>query len=178
LNLICSSIILRHTDLSNVCALYSEAVYYHLDELVTRLEAYIVVNMEALAGYRMLGALSHDLLKRISSAVRVEQSNKAPVTRSSFFVDRAMKKYGDWLSLQDVPQLIVRTQPIKGRSEGPRLRQILDGPIPIPMSKSASEDIFPMDDVFCSPFVPLESPTIQKTPSKQTGWKQMGPVIK
>ncbi|KAF9784961.1 hypothetical protein BJ322DRAFT_1060536 [Thelephora terrestris] len=179
LNLICSSIILAHIDLNNVCTLYAEAVYYHLDELVTRLEAYIVVNMEALMAYRMLGVLPYDLLKRISSAVRTEQSNKALVTRSSFFVDRAMEKYGDWLRLQDIPQPIARTQPIKNRSEVSQRRSIPDSPAPMPISRSVSEDIFPMDGVSSSPPVPPDSPAVKKTPSKQTlGWKQMGPVVK
>ena len=178
LNLICSSIILKHIDPSNVCALYSEAVYYHLDELVTRLEAYIIINMEALVDHRMLGVLPHDLLKRISGAVRAEQLKKTPIARSSFFVDRAMERYGGWLGLQDIPQLIVRTQPIKKRSEVPRQRPILDVPVSTLMSRSVSEDIFPMDGVSSPPPILLETHTIKTAPSKQTGWKQIGPVIK
>jgi hypothetical protein len=129
--------------------------------------------------YRMLGVLPYDLLKRISSAVRTEQSNKALVTRSSFFVDRAMEKYGDWLRLQDIPQPIARTQPIKNRLEVSQRRSIPDSPAPMPISRSVSEDIFPMDGVSSSPPVPPDSPAVKKTPSKQTlGWKQMGPVVK
>ena len=144
---------------------------------MTRLEAYIVVNMEALIDYRMLGVLPYDLLKRVSSAVRMEQSNKAPVTRSSFFVDQAMKKYGDWLRLQDIPQLIVRTQSVKDRSEAARRGLILDGSVPAPVS--VSEDIFAMDGVSSSPPVTQESPAIKRTPSKQSpGWKPIGPSIK
>lgn len=138
-----------------------------------------MANMEALVDHRMLGVLPYDLLKRISNAVRMEQSNKSPITRSSFFVDRAMEKYGNWLRLQDIPQLIVRTQPIKDRSEASRRRSVPDGSLPMPMSRSVSEDIFAMDGVPSSPPVPLESPTIKKTPSKQSsGWKPIGPVIK
>ena len=164
--------------MNNICALYSEAVYYNLDELVTRLEAYIVVNMEALVDYRMLGVLQYDLLKRISNAVRVEQSNKAPITRSSFFVDRAMEGYGDWLSLQDIPQLGPRTQPVKGRSGVARQRSITDGPTPMTMSRSVPEDIFAMDGISSSPPAPLEPLAIKEIPSKQSsGWKPTGPVV-
>lgn len=146
---------------------------------MTRLERYIVVNMEALIDYRMLGGLPSDLLKRISSAVWTEQSKKAPVTRSSFFVDRAMEKYGDWLRLQDFPQPIIRIQSAKERSEAARGRSIPDSPGPTPVSRNVSEDIFLMDSVSSSPPVPLESPTIKKTTSKQViGWKHMGPAVK
>jgi hypothetical protein len=179
LNLICSSIILRHVNLRNVCVLYSEAVYYNLDELVARLEAYMVVNMEALIDYRMLNVLPYDLLKRLSRAVRMEQSSKAPITRSSFLVDRAMEKYGGWLSLQDIPQSVARTRPIKDRSEVAQRGSIPDGSAPMPISRSVSEDIFAMDGVSSSPPVPLESPAVKKTPSKQfSGWKPIGPVIR
>jgi hypothetical protein len=134
-----------------------------------------VVNMEALIDHRGLGVLPHDLLKRISNAVRIEQSKKSPIARSSLFVDRAMEKYGDWLRLQDIPQLIVRTRPIKDRSETARRRSTPDDSLPMPMSKSFSEDIFVMDGISSSPPVPLESPAIKKTPS---GWKPIGPVIR
>ena len=165
-------------NLNNICALYSEAVYFNLDELVARLEAFMVVNMEALIGYRMLGVLPYDLLKRISNAVRMGQSNKAPITRSSFFVDRAMEKYGDWLRLQDIPQLGPRTQPIKGRSEMARQRPTPDSSPPMPTSRSVPEDIFAMDGVPPPLVVLPESPTI-KIPSKQpSGWKPIGPVVK
>ena len=143
-----------------------------------RLEAYISVNVEALVDYRMLSVLPHDLLKRISSSIRMEQLNKAPTARSSFFVDLAMEKYRNWLSLQDIPEPIVRTRPIKGRLEVPRRRPVLDGPLPIPMSRSLPEYIFPMDGISCSPTVPLESPTNKKAPSELTGWKTFGPVLK
>ena len=176
MNLICSSIILRHINLNNICALYSEAVYYNLSELVTRLEAYIVVNMEALVDYHMLSALPYDLLKRISIAVRMEQSNKSPITRSSFFVDRAMEKYGSWLRLQDIPQLIVRT-PLTGkdRSEAVRRRSAPDSSPPVQMPRSVSEDIFVMDGVSSTPPVPSDL-AIFKKPS--SGWRPIGPAIK
>jgi len=162
-----------------VCALYSEAVYYNLGELVARLEAYMVVNMEALIHYRMLGVLPYDLLKRISNAVRIEQANKAPITRSSFFVDRAMEKYGDWLRLQDIPQSSARTQLIKDRSEVARQKSIPDSSPPMPMSRSVPEDIFAMDGVPPPLLVPPESSAVGKVPSKQSpGWKPIGPVIK
>ena len=137
--------------------------------------------MEALIAYRMLGVLPYDLLKRISSAVRTEQSSKSSVTRSPFFVDRAMEKYGDWLRLQDIPQSIVKNQSIRDRSEFPRRRSIPGGPVPLVISRSVSEDVFHMDGdgVSSSPPAPPQSPAIKKTPSKQIlGWKQMGPVIK
>ena len=128
--------------------------------------------------YRTLGALPHDLLKKISSAVRTEQSDKTPITRSSFFVDRAMEKYGDWLLLQDIPQPNFRIQSIKDRSEVPRGRSIPDAPVLTPISRNVSEEIFPMDGVSSSPPVPSEAPAIKKTLSKQSlGWKQTGPVI-
>lgn len=109
----------------------------------------------------------------------MEQSNKAPVTRSSLFVDRAMEEYGNWLRLQDIPQPIARTQPIKDRSDISRHRSIPDSPALIPITRGVSEDIFPMDGVSSSPPVQPDSPTDKKMPSKQTpGWKQMGPIVK
>ena len=142
---------------------------------MTRLEAYIVVNMEALVDYHMLSALPYDLLKKISIAVRMEQSNKSPITRSSFFVDRAMEKYGSWLRLQDIPQLIVRTHLTKDRSEAVRRRLAPDDCPPMQMPRSVSEDIFVMDDVSSSPPVPSDSPIVKKPSS---GWRPIGPVIK
>ena len=165
-------------NLNNVCALYSEAVYYSLDELVARLEAFMVVNMEALINYRMLSVLPHDLLKRISNAVGIEQSNKAPITRSSFFVDRAMEKYGDWLLLQDIPQLGSRTQPAKDRSEMARQKSTPDSPLPMPMSRSIPEDLFTMDGVSPPLVVPPGSPPIEIPLKQPSGWKPIGPVIK
>lgn len=80
--------------------------------------------------------------------------------------------------MQDFPQTIVRTQSIKERSEVHRRRPILDEPVPMPMSKSVSEDIFAMDGLSSSPPVSPESPATKETPSKQPGWKSMGPAIK
>ena len=86
MNLICSSIILRHLNLNNICALYSEAVYYNLYELVAWLEAHTAVNTEALIDYRMLGVLLCDLLKRISNSVLMEESNKGGGTPCSYLI--------------------------------------------------------------------------------------------
>jgi len=139
----------------------------------------MVVNMEALVDHRILGTLSYDLLKRLSNAVRTEQCNKAPITRSSFLTDRAMEKYGDWLRLQDIPQLIVRTQPTKDRSETARRRSAPDGAVPMTISRSVSEEIFNMDGVSSSPPAPLESVVIKRTPSAQSSvWKPIEPVAK
>ena len=127
----------------------------------------------------MLGALPYDLLKRISGAVRIEQSKKFPVTRSSFFVDRATARYGDWLRLQDIPQWIVRSRSNKDRSEAARRGSIPDTPPPAPLSRNVSEDIFTMDGVSSSPPAPTGSSTIKGPLSKQpSGWKAIGPVIK
>lgn len=107
--LLCSSVILRHVTIANVCSLLEHASHYHATQLVHSLQSYVAVNIETLLEGRYLSDLPHDLIRELSSFIRDQQFKKFPGTRSSHFIDRAMGKFGSWLALQDIPQPLVRS---------------------------------------------------------------------
>ena len=83
--------------------------------------------MESLLERNAFDNLPIHLLRQISTFVRDCQSKKLPVTRSGTFVENAMRRWKDWLSEQDVPQLIVpRRRTTSGHTrDSPRLSPLI-----------------------------------------------------
>ncbi|KZT25316.1 hypothetical protein NEOLEDRAFT_1065494 [Neolentinus lepideus HHB14362 ss-1] len=165
--LICSSVILRHININNACYILTDASHYNAHSLVRSIQGYMAVTLETLLESCMLDDLRPDLIKQLSKFVRDQQLNKSPVTRSNRLVNAALEKNAGWLTLQDFPQPIVRsnkgplrdsvklsppgptrmTRQLSG-SESPLLRPSLpstSSPRP-PKSSIGPDEIFMMDD--------------------------------
>lgn len=106
--LLCSSVILAHTNISNACYILADASHYHVQPLIAKLHEYISINMESfLVENRILDELPHALVKELALFVRERQVDKSPFARSGEFVKRLVGKYGEWLSGEDVPDVSV-----------------------------------------------------------------------
>lgn len=156
--LISSSIILNFLNIQNACYILSEATHYSAKDLINAVQGYIVVNMESMLESRMLDVLSPALIRQLSCFVRERQTDKSPVTRRNVLGKLAIERHAEWLSLQDFPSPIVRSnkqltrrdsarpstssrvQPPSGRVSSAALRS--QG-LSVPMA----DDIFTMDDI-------------------------------
>ncbi|OBZ74066.1 BTB/POZ domain-containing protein 1 [Grifola frondosa] len=107
LMLLCSTVILKRVNINNVCSILADATHFYAMPLVWSLQEYMAADMETLLESRMLDDLAPDLIKQLSTFVRQQQAQKYPISRSSRLIDKAMKTCGDWLALQDIPQVIV-----------------------------------------------------------------------
>ena len=107
--LLCSSVILAHVNVNNACFVLSESTHYQVQPLVEKLQDYISVNMETFLESRLLDDIPYSLVKQLSKFVRQRQMEKAPFSRGSEFVEKAMWKHAEWLALQDIPETIVRS---------------------------------------------------------------------
>ena len=107
--LLCSSVILAHVNVNNACFVLSESTHYQVHPLVEKLQDYISVNMETFLESRLLEDIPYSLVKQLSKFVRQRQMEKAPFSRGSKFVEKAMWKHAEWLALQDIPETIVRS---------------------------------------------------------------------
>ncbi|KLO18230.1 hypothetical protein SCHPADRAFT_820098 [Schizopora paradoxa] len=107
LMLVCSSVILRHITILNVCSVLAEATYYHADDLCASLQGYMSQNMETFLESRMLDDLPDHLVKQLAAFVRKKQAEKLPTSRSRELVEELLVKHGEWLALQDIPQPFV-----------------------------------------------------------------------
>jgi hypothetical protein len=107
--LLCSSVILAHVNVNNACFVLSESTHYQVQPLVEKLQEYISVNMETFLESRLLDDIPYSLVKQLSKFVRQRQMEKAPFSRGSTFVDKAMRKHAEWLVLQDIPETVVRS---------------------------------------------------------------------
>lgn len=162
--LICSTVILRHVTVMNVCSLLADASYLNASNLVRSLQNYMAKNMECLLENRLVEDMDFDLIAQLGKAVRKEQSQKLPVSRSALLVNRGLEKHAGWLALQDIPQPIPRsskailaprhsprlspttptvskpslTRPLKIVPESPKAQSKVD--------KVTSDDVFVMDD--------------------------------
>lgn len=138
--------------------------------------------METLLESHMLDDLSPELIRQLSSAVRAEQARKAPYTRSTKMVERAMESFGDWLALQDIPQPVYRSHkaafgrgsvklspptPTKRKKSGPHSPMTSPVLTPFkvqsPSTAGVEQDIFIMDDDV--PTSPLASRQLSSKPS-------------
>ncbi|PSR72203.1 hypothetical protein PHLCEN_2v11910 [Hermanssonia centrifuga] len=194
--LICSSVILKRVNVSNVCSILSEATYYNALPLVRSLQGYIAQIMETLLESKMLDDLSADLIKQLSASVRQAQARKSPLSRSNSLANAAMEKYSEWLSLQDIPQPIVPSMrpivprdtaklspsAISRKQRSPQASPIIRPQIssrPTAVPDIADDELFMMDNMDGVP--PLEL-ALSQAPSKRpsladltskasSGWK-------
>ncbi|THH16852.1 hypothetical protein EW146_g3853 [Bondarzewia mesenterica] len=190
--LICSSVLLNHVNIHNVCRILSDAAHLHCPPLIKRLHWYMAVNMETLLESQMLDELTPRLVKDLSISIREGQLEKSPAARSGCLVDGVMKKNEEWLTLQDIPQPIARSAPNK---YSPKLspkrshRRPSVDPFPSPSVRPAiitsrppqpvsSNDVFEMDDADLVPALNLDSGTVHapdvpsSNPASKAGpWK-------
>ncbi|KAJ6502123.1 hypothetical protein C8R45DRAFT_1190437 [Mycena sanguinolenta] len=193
--LLCSSVILKWTDINNACYILADAAHFHAQQLVETIMGYMTANMETLLESRMLDDLAPALIKQLSKFVAKKQKEKSPKVRSNLMVDRAMAIHGDWLALQDIPEVIVPSSRFPGRRDAPtsptsakRRRSgtasLTNSPViaaqtsttphspKVQSSNPAIDDIFEMDDTELA--LPAPSiPTTDPVPSTSTApvWK-------
>ncbi|THH07852.1 hypothetical protein EW145_g3098 [Phellinidium pouzarii] len=175
--LVCSSIILKHININNVCSILSDATHFHANQLIASLQGYMARNMETLLESRMLDDFPSQLIKQLISFVRARQAEKHPLTRSGVLITKALDSCKDWLELQDIPQPIAparrrgssswqnlqspRMSPVAGRnltskwSRRPSLGQITpmlaspaELPPSTPPSTAARQDVPTGEDIF------------------------------
>lgn len=159
--LICSEIILRFADVTNICYILTEASHFNALALVDKVQEYMSANMETLLESRMLDVLSPFLMKQLSLFVQKRQSARMPVQRTGSIVARAMGQYGGWLAMQDIPQPVLPSTRLRKNSGRVSLqesrtpaspRQSLPGPSPVLHTQatnlaSTSDDVFTMDEM-------------------------------
>ncbi|KAK0490541.1 hypothetical protein IW261DRAFT_1387898 [Armillaria novae-zelandiae] len=157
--LISSSIILNFLNIQNACYILSEATHYSAKDLINAVQGYIAVNMESMLESRMLDVLSPALIRQLSCFIRERQTDKSPITRRNVLGKLAIERHAEWLSLQDFPSPIVRSNkqltrrdsvrpstssrvqpPSSGVTSAALKPQGLSAPI-------GADDIFTMDDV-------------------------------
>lgn len=171
---------LNFLNVQNACYILSEATHYSAKDLINAVQGYIAVNMESLLESRMLDVLSPALIRQLSCFVRERQMDKSPVTRRNVLGKLAMERHAEWLSLQDFPSPIIRSNKQLTRRDSPRLSpssrvqppsvritssalkpQGLSAPIGV-------DDIFTMDDVDLVPIANLDQPN---PPNPSAPWK-------
>lgn len=170
--LLCSAVILDYSNINNACYVLADATYFHAQQLVERLQAYMAVNMEVLLESHMLDDLAPALVKQLAQFVRREQAERAPVSRTNRLGSAALVKQAEWLALQDIPEAIVpaahraarvpvRKDAVGASGPGPVRRagkaslvgSLQGGPGVGPAAAAgprpppAHDDIFAMDDV-------------------------------
>ncbi|KAK0467839.1 uncharacterized protein EV420DRAFT_1501521 [Desarmillaria tabescens] len=157
--LISSSIILNFLNIQNACYILSEATHYSAKDLINAVQGYIAVNLESFLESRMLDVLSPALVKQLSCFVQERQITKSPITRRNYLGKLAMERHAEWLSLQDFPSPIVRSNKQLMRRDSVRLSpsskvqhssvratSLAVKPQGLPAS-TGNDDIFAMDDV-------------------------------
>ncbi|GLB40300.1 putative regulator of chromosome condensation (RCC1) repeat [Lyophyllum shimeji] len=195
--LLCSAVILQHTNIHNACFVLADATHLHAQQLIERVQSFITVNMELFLEAGMLEDIPISLVRQLARFAGKKQAEKSPVSRSDRLIDAALTKHGDWLALQDIPTPIVRSHqaisrkesatlkltPIAGPSGSPRLSPSIrpDRSIRRPPS---SDDIFAMDDADMPPSLiadhsqdpsslkkpPSAAPSLPATPASSV-WK-------
>ncbi|TFK66171.1 hypothetical protein BDN72DRAFT_772416 [Pluteus cervinus] len=99
--LICSGVILKLLSIQNACYILSEATYFHLLDLVDRVQEFIAVNMEVFLESRMLEGLPLFLIKELATFISRRQIDAFPVVRSNLLVKELMAANRDWLAIRE-----------------------------------------------------------------------------
>lgn len=196
LMLVCSSVILRHITILNICSVLADATYYHADELCISLQGYMSQNMESLLESRMLDDLPGYLVKQLATFVRKKQAEKFPTSRSRQLVDDLLVKHADWLALQDIPQPFVsnhtkavhrlspKVSPMASTKKGGKRAMTIAPPsspptigvMPPPQTRRPTsagppvhggDDIFQMDEIEKEVIPPLSLPPTEVNASPQ-----------
>lgn len=144
-----------------------EAASLHCPQLMDSLHQYICVNMESLLEARLLDDLSPWHVKQLVGVVQGYQAAKSPFSRSQLPVICATSviKHREWLSVQDIPNTIVRSQARALQKQSPKVsRKASQQPasprtpsLPsvatarTPLLANASEDLFCMDENLVPP---------------------------
>ncbi|KAH7923696.1 hypothetical protein BV22DRAFT_1036046 [Leucogyrophana mollusca] len=197
--LLCSQVILKYMNISNVCYLLTDASHFHAVDLVESVQEYMAANLEVLLEGKMLDDLAPPLIKQLSEYVRTSQAHKSPVSRSNKLAKEALERHREWLALQDIPQPFVPTSTGKAhtnKESSPRLsppsrRKRLPSlgntpmvspvlrPQPSPRMLSSREpsgdDIFIMDDADAVPALELtksEAAVVENAPKPAAVWKR------
>ncbi|KAG8752328.1 hypothetical protein FRC14_007137 [Serendipita sp. 396] len=103
----CSSYILQYVDLHNACSILVEASHFNAVDLVSSLHSYMANNLETLLEMHVLDDLSPDNLKSFTEFVRQQQKTMHPFIRSGGNIPSLEAKWGEWLALQDIPDVLV-----------------------------------------------------------------------
>lgn len=123
--LVCSTVILRHVTINNVCSLLDTASFYNALDLRDSLQHYISQNMETMLESHYLDSMPTDLLTELSSFVVAQQEMRLPVSRSNVLVAALMAEHKAWLSLQDIPQPSIRqARPVQPRVRSPKMSPV------------------------------------------------------
>ncbi|KAF8885070.1 hypothetical protein CPB84DRAFT_141917 [Gymnopilus junonius] len=107
--LLCSSVVLQHSNISNACYVLADATHFHVQPLIEKLQEYISVNMESFLESRILDEIPYSLVKQLAKFVMQRQIEKSPFARSDVFVQETMAKHAAWLADEDIPETIVRS---------------------------------------------------------------------
>ena len=94
---------------------FSDACHYGSVHVpITSLwHGYIARNMETPLEACALDDLPLSIIRGLASFVRERQAEKLGTSRRGVLVARAMKRRGEWLALQDIPQVIVPSRMAK-----------------------------------------------------------------
>jgi hypothetical protein len=160
--LICSSILVKYVNINNISAIYMEAASLHCEQLMDSLHQYMSVNMETLLEARLLDDMPPRLVRQLASAVREHQATKSPFSRTQFPVNlaAAIHAHHEWLTEQDIPGPILRSQPKLQPKLSPKARRKSSLPtspgskltLPrTPLLSNAGEDLFAMDEALVPP---------------------------
>ncbi|KAF5316733.1 hypothetical protein D9619_006824 [Psilocybe cf. subviscida] len=104
--LICCSVILSHTNISNACFVLSDATHFRVLPLIAKLQEYISINLETFLENRILDDVPYALVKLLALFTRARQTEKSPFARGDVFTQSLLAKYADWIALQDWPEPI------------------------------------------------------------------------
>lgn len=122
--LLCSTQILKHVTLQNVCSLATLAAQYICPELSNSLFDYMAKNLETLLENRYLTDLSLDVLNPFTIFIRERQETLMPITRSDILVIDARIRYQAWLDEQDYPSPLLSTATSLRKIKSPLLQPV------------------------------------------------------
>lgn len=92
LSFICSAVILRRANLSNVCSLLADGTHFNALPLVQSIRGYIAQSLETFLDSQMLYDLPVNIVRQLSAFIRWKQAEKSPLSRSNRLIAAAMLK--------------------------------------------------------------------------------------
>ncbi|KAF4611303.1 hypothetical protein D9613_007260 [Agrocybe pediades] len=104
--LLCSAVILAHSNITNACYILADATHYHVLPLIEKMQEYITVNMESFLESHLLDEIPYALVKQLAKFVKERQIEKSPYSRGQAHLNAVMEKNADWLAIQDIPETI------------------------------------------------------------------------
>lgn len=188
--LLCSAVILNHTNVYNALFILADATHLHAEQLAERLQSYMTVNMELFLDGGMLDDIPLPLVEQLSRFAQQKQVEKSSISRSNILAQRALVLHAEWLALQDIPSTIPRSTHLPSRKSLTTIKLSPPGPcrraprLPLSPPQSPSiqpertirrppsgDDIFMMDDADAFPSLSLDQPQLT-TPN----WKSSNTV--